>query len=55
MTAAEGDIGNNQRNHHAEHRGGDAVEGLHRDQQIGIVDGGKQQAADGQCGEAEQQ
>ena len=33
MPAAEGDVGDDQRDHHREHRRGDAVEDLHRDQQ----------------------
>ena len=37
MTAAERDVGDDQRHHDAEYRRGDAVEHLHRDQQIRIV------------------
>ena len=55
MAAAEGDIGDDQRHHHAEHGGGDAVEHLHRDQTIGIAHGRKQQAADRQRAERQQQ
>ena len=37
VAASERNVGNDQRNHDAEDRRGDAVEHLHRDQQIGIV------------------
>ena len=45
------DIGDHQRHHDAEHRGGDAVEHLNGDDQVRIGDRSKQQAADRQRGE----
>ena len=44
--------GDDQWDHDGKDRGGDAVEQLHRDQHIGIVDGRKQEAADGERGKA---
>ena len=55
MAAAESDIGDNERDHHAEDGRGDAIEHLHRDQQIWIAYGGKQHAADRQRGKTQQQ
>jgi hypothetical protein len=41
------DVGNGERNQHAEHRGGDTVEHLHRHQQARVDDDHEQQAANG--------
>jgi len=54
MTASERDIGDDQRYQHAENRRGDAVEHLHRDQQIGISHDRKQDPADRQRGKSHQ-
>src|SRR5665811_1554 len=42
VTASERDVGDNQRNHHAEDGRGDAIEHLRRNQQIWIADGCEQ-------------
>ncbi len=55
MAASERDVGDDQRNHHTEYGSGDAVEHLHRDQQIRISHDGEQHAADRQRGKAQQQ
>ena len=55
MAGAAGEIGDDERHHHAEDRRGDAVEQLHDDQQFRIRHAGKQNAADRQGGEADQQ
>ena len=44
-----------KRNHDREHRGGNAVEYLHRDQQIGIRHDGEQQAANRQRAKTREQ
>ena len=46
MTGIPRDIGNDQREQHPEHRRAEPVEELYRDDQIGIVDLGEQNAAE---------
>ena len=46
MTGISCDIGNDQREQHPEHRRAEPVKELYRDDQIGIVDLGEQDAAE---------
>src|SRR5208282_620256 len=55
VTAAAGQVGDDQRHHDAEDGGSHAVEQLHDDQQLGIGHRRKKQAANRQCGETDQQ
>jgi len=54
-SGAARDVGDDQRQHHAENGRADAIEDLHGDDQIGIGHKGKQHAAHSQGREAEQQ
>ena len=55
MPGATGEIGDDERDHHAEYGRGYAVEQLHDDQQLRSVTDANQNAANWQCGEADEQ
>ena len=44
MSGAAREVGDHERHHHAQHGCGQAVEKLHRDQQVRILDGREQDA-----------
>ena len=52
MPGAPRDIGDDERHHDGEHRGGNAVEQLSCDQQVGIRHGCEQEPAQRQCGKS---